>query len=161
MTSGIIDYRFTGKGEMMKVLVVVGLSEISSHVVEKAVSFSKALSAEVWLLHVAEPEPEFVGNKVDTTVMRDVKAEAFHKEHRRLQEYARAFEAESLKVSALLIQGETVRTILHEAEKLAADLIMMGSHHKGVIQRLLLGSTSEGVLHDSEIPVMVIPTVSA
>lgn len=141
----------------MKILVVVDLSEISSQVVAKAVEFSAACDAVVWLVHIAEPEPEFVGNQVDTTVIRDVKAEAFHKEHRLLQKYAAMFEDKALKVTALLIQGETVNSILEKSKHLDVDLIIMGSHRKNVLTRLLLGSTSEGVLHESKLPVMVVP----
>lgn len=141
----------------MQILVVVDLSEISSYVVDEAVKFAKAAGADAWLLHVAEPEPEFVGTKVDTEEMRDVRAEAFHKEHRHLQQYAKQFEEAGLKTTALLIQGETVKAILNEAKRLSADIIVMGSHKKGALSRLLLGSTSEGVLHHSAIPVMIIP----
>ena len=141
----------------MQVLVVIDLSEISSYVVDEAVKFFKAAGADVWLLHVGEPEPEFVGTKIDTKEMRDIRAEEFHKEHRHLQKYAKQFEKAGLKTTALLVQGETVKTILNEAKRLSADIIMMGSHKKGALSRLLLGSTSEGVLHHSDIPVMIIP----
>ena len=141
----------------MKIQVVVDLSEISSNVVDEAIKFAKATDAEVWLLHVAEPEPEFVGSKVDTEVMRDVHAEEFHKEHRQLQLYASQFEKSGLKTTALLIQGETVKTILNQAKRHTADIIVMGSHKKGALAHLILGSTSEGVLHHSNIPVMIIP----
>ncbi len=141
----------------MKILIVIDLSEISSYVVDEAIKFAKDAAADVWLLHVGEPEPEFIGSKVDTKEMRDIHAEAFHKEHRHLQQYAKQFEEAGLKTTALLIQGETVKTILNKAKKLSADIIVMGSHKKGALSRLLLGSTSEGVLHHSDIPVMIIP----
>jgi nucleotide-binding universal stress UspA family protein len=141
----------------MQFLVVVDLSEISSHVVEKAVEFARAAGADVWLIHVAEPEPDFVGSKVDTKEMRDIRAEMFHKEHQQLQQYAKQFDAKGLKTTALLMQGETVKTILSEAGRLSADVIIMGSHGKSTLGRLLLGSTSEEVLHRCDIPVMIIP----
>jgi len=142
----------------MKFLVVLDLSEISPLVVKGAIQFAKMADAEVRVLHVAEPEPDFVGSEVDTQVIRDSHAEMFHQEHRQLQQYADQFEAAGLKTSALLIQGVTIKTIFHEAERFKADLIVMGTHKKGLLSRIVLGSTSEGILHDSDIPMLIIPT---
>jgi len=142
----------------MKFLVVLDLSEISPLVVKGAIQFAKMADAEVRVLHVTEPEPDFVGSEVDTEVMRECHAESFRKEHRQLQEYADQFEAAGVKATALLIQGMTVKTIFHKAEHFKADLIVMGTHKKGLLSRVVLGSTSKGILHDSDIPMLIIPT---
>jgi len=142
----------------MKFLVVLDLSEISPLVVKGAIQFAKMADAEVRVLHVAEPEPDFVGSEVDTQVIRDSHAKMFHQEHRELQQYADQFKAAGLKASALLIQGVTIKTIFHEAERFKADFIVMGTHKKGLLNRIFLGSTSEGILHDSDIPMLIIPT---
>ncbi len=142
----------------MKFLVVLDLSEISPVVVKGAIQFAKMADAEVRVLHVAEPEPDFVGSEVDTEVIRDSHAKRFHTEHCLLQQYADQFEATGLKADALLIQGMTIETIFHETERFKADLIVMGTHKKGLLSRIFLGSTSEGILHDSNIPMLIIPT---
>ena len=49
-------------------------------------------------------------------------------------------------------------TILAEATKLDADMIVIGTHGHGAMYRLLVGSVSEGVLHKSKCPILVIPT---
>jgi nucleotide-binding universal stress UspA family protein len=61
-------------------------------------------------------------------------------------------------VTALLVQGVTADTILEEAAKLAADIIVVGSRGKGALQQLVVGSVSEGVLRKSQCPVLVVPT---
>jgi len=142
----------------MKFLVVLDLSEISPVVVKGAIQFAKMANAEIRVLHVAEPEPYLDGSEIDTEVIRDCNAQSFHKEHRHLQQYADQFEAAGLKATALLIQGMTVKTIFHEAERFKADLIVMGTHKKGLLSRIVLGSTSEGILHDSDMPMLIIPT---
>jgi nucleotide-binding universal stress UspA family protein len=50
-----------------------------------------------------------------------------------------------------------VEKILAQMEKLDADLVIMGSHGHGAIYRTLLGSVSEGVLHDAACPVLIVP----
>ncbi len=142
----------------MNVLVAVDLSDSSSVIIDYAKSLVNAFSGKIWLLHVAEPEPEFVGYQPDPPVMRDVTAKKFHEEHLQLQEYSQALRSGGLECTALLVQGATIETIHKEAEKLNINMIIVGSHGKGAISRLLLGSTSEGVIYKSSIPVLVIPT---
>ncbi len=60
--------------------------------------------------------------------------------------------------TALLVQGPTIETILKEARKLEAELIVLGSHGRGAVLRALLGSISEGVLHKTDVPLLIVPT---
>ena len=142
----------------MKILIGVDLSESTEKLVRKAEEIVRALSAEVWLLHVAEPEPDFVGLEVGPQSTRDSLSKRFHAEHRQIQEMAEQLRHTGLDTTALLVQGSTVETILKEALKLDVDMIVVGSHGRGAMYQLLVGSVSEGVLHKSECPVIVIPT---
>jgi nucleotide-binding universal stress UspA family protein len=116
------------------------------------------LSAKVWILHVAEPEPEFVGYKDDPQSTRDSVANKFHREHTRIQEIASRMRNSGVDTTALLVQGSTVDTILAEASKTRVDMIVVGSHGHGAMYQLVVGSVSEGVIRHSEYPVLVIPT---
>jgi nucleotide-binding universal stress UspA family protein len=142
----------------MNILVAIDLSKSSEIIIGKMKELTKALSAKIWLLHVAEPNPDFVGYEVDTDVMRDVIAKRFQKEHSQLQEYSQELRSAGLDCTALLVQGPTTETILNEAAKLSAGMVILGSQGKGVLGQILLGSTSEGVLHKSPVPVLVVPT---
>jgi nucleotide-binding universal stress UspA family protein len=142
----------------MNILVAIDLSESSEIIIGQMKELAKALSAKIWLLHVAEPNPDFVGHEVDTEVMRDVIAKRFQKEHRLLQQFGQELRSAGLDCTALLVQGSITETILNEAAKLSADMVILGSQGKGAIGRFLLGSTSEGILHKSPVPVLVVPT---
>jgi nucleotide-binding universal stress UspA family protein len=54
------------------------------------------------------------------------------------------------------LTGQTVTSIVDYAASNACDLVVMGSHGRGGIQRALIGSVAEGVLRHANIPVMVI-----
>jgi len=142
----------------MKILVAVDLSESSETVQLEAEKIAQALSAKVWLLHVAAPDPESLGMDVGPQTVRDNMSKKFHEEHRQIQAIADRFRNTGLDTTALLIQGVTVDTILAEATKLDADMIVIGTHGHGAMYRLLVGSVSEGVLHKSKSPVLVVPT---
>lgn len=142
----------------MKLLVCVDLSESTEIIVKKIEEITKALPAKVWLLHNAVPEPDHVEFKVDPLAARESLAKKFHGEHRQIQEIADRMRTAGVDTTALLVHGATVETILKEASDLEVDIIVVGSHGRGAMYQLLVGSVSEGVLHKSRFPVLVVPT---
>ncbi|MEA2094714.1 MAG: universal stress protein [Pseudomonadota bacterium] len=142
----------------MKLLVGVDLSESTEIIVKKAEEIAKALSAKVWILHNAEPEPDSIEFKPDPQTARDSLSKKFHCEHRQIQEIANRLRKAGLDTTALLVHGATVETILKKASKLDVDMIVVGSHGRGAMYQLLVGSVSEGVLHKSRCPILVVPT---
>ena len=142
----------------MKLLVAVDLSGATEKILKKVEDIAKTLSAQVSLLHVTVPEPDYVGFDMESEAVRDALAKRFHGEHRQIQEIADRLREAGLDTTALLVQGVTVETILNVASKLDVDMIVVGSHGRGAMYQLLVGSVSEGVLHGSERPILVIPT---
>ena len=74
-----------------------------------------------------------------------------------MQEYAEQLRDAGIDAKALLIKGPIVATILQQAKRFDADLLIVGSHGFGAIYDLLVGSASRGILKDTEIPVLVVP----
>ena len=142
----------------MKLLVCVDLSDSTEIIVKKIEELAKSTSAKVWLLHNALPEPDVVEFKVDPLAARESLAKKFHVEHRQIQELANQMRKAGVDTTALLVHGPTVETILQEASDLEVDMIVVGSHGRGAMFQLLVGSVSEGVLHKSRFPVLLVPT---
>lgn len=142
----------------MKVLVAVDLSPASKKVVAAAGRVATQTGAEVYVLHVAEPDPDFVGYDAGPEVVRHQVAREYREEHRGVQELADGLREDGIEATALLIQGPTVVTTLAQAEKLGAELIVVGSHGRGAIYDVLVGSYSAGILRGAEVPVLVVPT---
>jgi nucleotide-binding universal stress UspA family protein len=74
-----------------------------------------------------------------------------------VQEYTDTLRAADIEATALLIRGPIVETIVQQAERIEADLLIVGSHGFGALYDLLVGSASRGVLKRSGIPVLVVP----
>ena len=142
----------------MKILACIDLSGSTDKIVKKAEDMAKAFSAQLWLLHIAEPEPDFVGYDVGPQTERDFISKILRDEHRHIQEIADRVRKDGLDATALLVQGPAVETILVEATRLGADMIVVGSHGRGAMYRLLVGSVSEGILRGANCPVLVVPT---
>lgn len=141
----------------MELLVAVDFSDTTESVIKTAEKIAKSSGSKIWLIHVAEPEPDFVGYGVGPQSVRDAVAKRFRKEHKELQQYAARLRKQGVDCVALLVQGAIVDEILHEAEKLTVEMIVLGSHGKSAVMKMLVGSTSEGVLHRSAIPVLIVP----
>lgn len=142
----------------MNLLVPIDLSDAVPRVIAQATLLNSGRAGRIWLLHVVAPDPDFVGYDVGPQYIRDTVAHHVHEEHRQLQAWAEQVRAQGADCVALLVQGPTVATILHEADRLGVDCIVLGSHGKGAVHRLLVGSTSEGVLRETRVPVMIVPT---
>jgi nucleotide-binding universal stress UspA family protein len=144
---------------MKCILAAIDFSPVSRNVIEQAESLAKAFSAELILIHVAAPDPAFVGYEAGPQAVRDVVGEELRRDHRSLQEIADGLRARQFKAKALFVQGPAVETILKEAERVGADAIVVGSHRHGTVHRALLGSVSEGVIRAAQRPVLVMPAV--
>ena len=142
----------------MKLLVAVDLSEATQVIVDKVRKITRDYPARVWIVHNAEPPPDSVEFKTDPLAARESLAKKFHNEHCQIQEIADRLREAGLDATALLVHGPTVETILKEASDLDVDMIVVGTHGRGAVHGLLVGSISKGILRKSSHPVLVIPT---
>ncbi|NEO29116.1 MAG: universal stress protein [Symploca sp. SIO3C6] len=142
---------------MRNLLVAIDFSETTTAVVAQAELLAEATKSKLWLIHIASPDPDFIGYKTGPQTERNFLARKFHNQHRQLQESAQKLRQKGIDAVALMIQGPTVETILEQAHKLAADLIVVGSHgHRG-LYKVLVGSVSEGILRQADCPVLIVP----
>ena len=141
----------------MKLLVAVDFSDPTELILRVARRLAQGLDASVWVVHAAEPEPDFVGYDAGPEVVRGQVAKELREEHRRLQEYTDQLREAGVEAKAMLVQGPTVESLLEMAEKQETDLIVVGSHGRGMVAELIMGSVSQGLIRDGRWPVTVVP----
>jgi nucleotide-binding universal stress UspA family protein len=141
----------------MKLIVAVDFSDPTDLILRVARRLAKSLDASVWVVHVAEPEPDFVGYDAGPEVVRGQVAKELREEHRRLQQYTDQLREADVDAKAMLVRGPTVQTLLEMAEKQGADLIVVGSHGRGMVAEAILGSISQGLIRAGRWPVTVVP----
>lgn len=142
----------------MKLLVAIDFSEITKLILESVEQIALKTAAKVWLIHVAQPDPDFIGYDVGPDSERKFMATKFRDQHIKIQEYSAELKNKGIDITPLLVQGPTVETIIDEAEKLKVDMIVAGSHGHGTMFHILVGSISQGLLKNSQIPLLIIPT---
>jgi nucleotide-binding universal stress UspA family protein len=142
---------------MMKLLVAVDLSRASGYVTEAVHRVALATDAEVYVLHTIIPLPGVAGPEFNPVTEQQELSERYLDERDQLNELVTQLVEADVNATALMAQGDPVKTILKQAERLDAELIVVGSHGHGMVFDALMGSVSAGILRKSTIPVLVVP----
>jgi nucleotide-binding universal stress UspA family protein len=137
--------------------VCIDHSERTEALLQRARWLGAALSAEIWLLHVAAPEPDFIGFEPGPPSVRQQVAMGLRREHQETQQHADRLREAGLTVTPLVVQGRTVERIVEHAERLGVDLIVIGSRGHGVVYEAVIGSVAHDLLVRSTRPVVVVP----
>ena len=142
---------------MKNILVAIDLKGNDQVLIDKATSFAEKFNSKVWIIHIAAPDPDFVGFSVGPQYIRDSRASELKQEHRQLERFSEALEQQGIASEGLLVQGATIEMILEEAEKLKIDLIISGYQDHGFFYKALYGSVSNSLIKASKIPVLIVP----
>ena len=144
---------------MKNILIPLELNHtsIEDRIIATAISYSKELKAKCWLIHVASPDPEFIGTRTGPQYVRDQIAQELRKEHRQIQTIAELFSEHKVDAEGLLIQGATQEMIEEEIQKLNIDLLILGNKKQSFIDVLFRGSITDDLMSDVNIPILLIP----
>jgi nucleotide-binding universal stress UspA family protein len=143
---------------MKTFLVPVDFSAVTDKVIDAALAFAGAFHGRIVLLHIIHPtvvgggEYALAPEALDDVVSNERRL-ALQKLDGRCESFRRA----ALECTVAVQVGAPDRVILEEADKLAADFVIMGSHGHGKLYDLLVGSTASGVIKRAKCGVIVIP----
>jgi nucleotide-binding universal stress UspA family protein len=153
----------------MKLLVCVDFSASAETLLNYTQQLAKSLSASVCLLHITDSQDEVLGYGgvfgefpvyIDPKELRQEIATRFHHEHQTMHNYSQQLRDSGVACVGLLVNGNSiVSTILTEADKHQADMIIVGSSHKGLLMTVVEGSTSKSLISQANKPVLVVPVV--
>jgi nucleotide-binding universal stress UspA family protein len=140
-----------------RVLCPVDFSEASIRALQYAAHVAEASGAELTVLNVIEVPPELHADPSRTGIDVDkVRAEAHAESLRQLHCWTRKYVRATVPVHALTREGAAYRAILQAASARAADLIVMGVHGRGAIDRFVFGSNTARVARGAACPVLVV-----
>ncbi|RKG46666.1 universal stress protein [Acinetobacter cumulans] len=140
------------------ILVALDESPMAYAAVEQALSLAQDLKSQVTIMSVIAIDP-FVG--VDfykvAPAITDYFMQAEKNAKERLEDVKQSFVRDGLSVNIKLIHGVSPsQGIIQVADEVNADLIIMGSHGRTGIQKVMLGSVAQNVLTQSPIPVLIV-----
>ncbi len=137
-----------------KILVAVDGSEPAGRALARAIEEAKVWSAELHAIYVVE-SGLFSSLPMDNTL--EIMYSLLQKEGEDiLNESREKAEAAGVSLNTHIRQGHAGSEIIDLAEELAVDLILIGSHGKSEVDRLLLGSVTDYVVRHSGITTTVV-----
>jgi nucleotide-binding universal stress UspA family protein len=141
---------------MKNILVAVEFEKKTTRLLKYASELAEKFKSKIWIVHIAAPDPDFVGNRVGRQYMKQFRTEHLRKEHRTIQAYANNLSKKGLFATGLLIQGSTVQTLRDEIKKLKIDLIIIGNHKHNILYRTFNEVTTTA-FQKIKVPMLVLP----
>jgi universal stress protein A len=135
------------------ILIAVDLGEVSSDVCARGADVARHYQADVTLLHVVEPI--IVDPVYDLMPAIPVELEERHLEHAKLELTQLGGHFGINAAQCRIEMGSTKAEIVRLAQAIGADLIVVGSHSRRGVARLL-GSTAAAVLHAAPCDVLAV-----
>ncbi|MCK6414049.1 MAG: universal stress protein [Giesbergeria sp.] len=139
------------------ILVPVDGSPTSMMAVSKAAGLAKTFGSAVTILYVIDPYP-FTGVGADFAYgQAQYLSAATSEANSALDAAKKAMQEAGIEASTVVGEGHAVQEGISRAlESTGADLIVMGSHGRRGIERLVLGSVTQRVLGAVHVPVLVV-----
>jgi len=141
--------------EIKKILCAIDFSEISSKVADYTQTIAKSLGASVKVVYVAPSLSQYVGFHVPPTSIESFVGEIVSGAEKTMDIFVKENFTE-VDVSANVITGYASEEILNFSEQEEVDLIVMGTHGRKGIDRILFGSVAEKVVKRAKMPVLTI-----
>jgi nucleotide-binding universal stress UspA family protein len=153
-----------------KILIAIDYGKESEHAAEYGFDIARKFGAEAGLVNIVEPVilPPTIGNES----MMGATTEGIGVEEIELMDIQRSQSenivdktikkfASDLQVTHFTEYGSTTDGIISCAKEFSADLIVIGTHSRTGLDRLLMGSIAEHVVRYSPVPVLVVPVGGA
>src|SRR5262245_10869813 len=141
--------------EFRKILVPIDFSPHSQHALDVAIGLAKTFSAQLHLLHCYQIHPVAMapyGIVVPETFEHDVRMAALQ----RLAEWREKAAAQGVRVREHITAHFPSEEIAAMAERLQADLIVMGTRGLTGVKHILLGSVAERTIRLARCPVLTV-----
>jgi nucleotide-binding universal stress UspA family protein len=145
-----------------RIVCALDLTEGSARTLDVAVSLAEEDQARVTLVHALEGLPGPAGPLISRApeVVR-LRRELLEEAEDRLHDSVPAEAREFCSVSERVEEGKPWRVVVQVAEETGAELIVMGAHSRGAVDRAFFGSTVNHVVRQARCPVLVVREMTA
>ena len=142
-----------------RILVPTDGSAASDDAVEHALDLATVHGADVHAVYVVDTASA-AGISMEAT-WEGVSDMLYREGGSALEEVERRGEERGVSVETAVVEGSPAQQIVRYAEREGCDVVVMGTHGRGGLDRLLLGSVAEKVVRASSVPVLTVGISSA
>ena len=137
---------------LKRILVPTDFSDNARHALTYGISFAREYEAELVLLHVVETVPVGYASDLFPVPMAEVFQEMSGYAKTELAKVAEEARAKGVTVRETVVQGKPSAEIARVASEEKIDMIVLGTHGKGMLDKAIFGSTTERVVRRSPRP---------
>ena len=141
--------------KLQKIICALDLSEHSKTVAEYACMLAKAMNASIVAVYAAPTLTQYTGFHVPPNTIDSFVGEIVSGAEKAMAQFV-SENFEGVETKAEVVVGYAAEEILEIAAKEEADMIVMGTHGRKGIDRILFGSVAERVVKNSHLPVLTI-----
>jgi nucleotide-binding universal stress UspA family protein len=138
-----------GLSGIRRILIGIDFSAGCAEAVSYGFSIAEECEADVTLLHVTDFAPGDIPGRYRQSLVEGIRAD--------MNKLVPPEDLKWCNITTRVEMGIPYKPILKMAEKMNADLIVLGTHGRSLLHRTLLGSNAERVIRGASCPVMAIP----
>ena len=144
--------------QLRKILLPTDFSGCANYALPFAAAIARATQAVVICVHVVEPIVPAVGytGLAEPMPMAEISEQLEDSAERQLPQLAECEDLHGLKVEEVIVHGDPAAEIVRVAAEREADLIVVSSHGRTGLGRIIFGSTAEAVVRHASCPVLVV-----
>lgn len=140
--------------ELRKVLTATDFSEPANRALDYAKAIAENFRAELHIVHVT-PDVTLDDPMLTASSLAEIQ-ESAESAVAKIDERITAEERDRLAVRTAVVQGEPHDAILAYAAEHRIELIVLGTHGRGAVERLILGSVAEKIVRHAKCPVLTV-----
>lgn len=142
---------------MKKIIFPTDFSKASESARKVAINFSLINDAELYIVNVYQM-PYVRSGSFSSSLLDVIKKDS----HNKMDALANSLKEQypSLKITDKCILGDPIQTVCDISKEMNMDLIIMGTHGASGIEEIFLGSNTQAVIKNAEVPVLAIPSGS-
>ncbi len=138
------------------ILFPVDLSESSSKIVPYVQALAEKFGSKIHLLFVARVFDYFTGIYVPASTITNVQKQIMDGAEKRLDEFINQHFNDYPDATASIVAGDAAESIINYITTNKIDLVIMGTHGRKGLDKVIFGSVAERVVKTAPVPVMVV-----
>ena len=144
--------------DIRSILLPTDFSDCGNYALSYAASLARTFKASIICLNVIEPIVPTVGysGMTEPLPIADIAEQLEDSAERELPKLAECEECAGLEIEEMVAHGEAAAEIVRVAKERSVDLIVISSHGRTGLGRILFGSTAEAVVRHASCPVLVV-----
>ena len=144
--------------KISSILLPTDFSDCANYALSYATSLARQFGARMICVHVVEPVVPTVGYTgiTEPLPIADISEQLEDSATRELPKIAECEECSGLDVEEVIAHGDAAAEIVRVAKEREVDLIVLSSHGRTGLGRILFGSTAEAVVRHASCPVLVV-----